>query len=56
MGEDASDSNADKYEVGLAEWIKNKNTVLCPWVKKESPGERYDFDASKADKIFDLLL
>jgi hypothetical protein len=24
--------------------------------KKEAHGERYDFDVSKADKIFDLLL
>ena len=29
---------------------------MCPWVKKEVSGERYDFDVSKADKIFDLLL
>ena len=56
MGWDSSDYDADKYEVGLAKWTKNKKTVLCPWVNKESPGERYDFDVSKADKIFKLLL
>ena len=56
MGEDASDSDADEYEVGLAEWTRNKKTILCPWVKKESPGKRYDFDVSKVDRIFDLLL
>jgi hypothetical protein len=26
------------------------------WVKDEMAGERYDFDVSKCDMIFDLLL
>jgi hypothetical protein len=38
------------------EWTRNKATTLCPWIKKETPGERYDFDISKADKVFDMIL
>jgi hypothetical protein len=49
-------SNSDENKVGIVEWTKNTKHVGCPWVKKEAPGERYDFDISKVDKIFDLLL
>jgi len=44
----------EELEVGLAEWSRNKTPVSCPWVIN-SP-ERYSFDITKADKIFDLLL
>jgi hypothetical protein len=40
--------------IGLAEWVKGKKTVSCPFGKKES--EKFGFDITKADKIFDLLL
>jgi hypothetical protein len=40
--------------IGLAEWVKGKKTVSCPFGKKEL--EKFDFDITKADKIFDLLL
>jgi hypothetical protein len=40
--------------IGLAEWVKGKKTVSCPFGKKEP--EKFGFDITKADKIFDLLL
>jgi hypothetical protein len=49
----SSDSEGEA-EIGLAEWTKNKEPVLCPFAKKDA--EKYEFDVNKADKIFDLLL
>jgi hypothetical protein len=40
--------------IGLAEWVKGKKTVSFPFGKKEQ--EKFGFDITKADKIFDLLL
>ena len=41
--------------VGLAEWVQNnKKPISCPFGNKEP--EKYGFDISKADKIFDMLL
>jgi hypothetical protein len=51
--EDSSDSE-DDAEISLAEWTRNKKLVLYPLVKKDI--EKYGFDVTKADKIFDLLL
>ncbi|XP_066320003.1 uncharacterized protein [Miscanthus floridulus] len=47
-------SDDEDAEIGVAEWTWNKKTVSCPWVKESE--DTYDFDVSKADKIFDLLL
>jgi hypothetical protein len=51
---DYSDSEDEDNIIGLAEWVKGKKTVSCPFGKKEL--ERFDFDISKVDKIFNLLL
>lgn len=48
-----SDSE-DEAEIGLAEWTRNKKPVSCPWVKNNPM--KYNFDITKADQIFDLLL
>jgi hypothetical protein len=40
--------------IGLAEWVKGKMTVSCPFGKKEP--EKFGFNITKANKIFDLLL
>jgi hypothetical protein len=40
--------------IGLVEWVKGKKMVSCPFGKKEP--KKFDFDISKDDKIFDLLL
>ena len=51
---DTSDSDDDQM-VGSAEWVQNnKKTISCPFGNKEP--EKYGFDITKADKIFDLLL
>ena len=50
---DSSDSE-DEAEIGLVEWIKKKELISCPFAKKEK--ERYGFDITKADRIFDLEL
>ena len=51
---DSSDSDDDQM-VGSAEWVQNnKKSISCPFGNKEP--EKYGFDITKADKIFDLLL
>ena len=52
----ANDEFEEEQEtVASAEWIQNsKKPVTCPFGKKEP--ESYEFDITKADKIFDLLL
>jgi hypothetical protein len=40
--------------IGLAEWVKGKKIVSCPFGKKEL--EKFSFDITKVDKLFDLLL
>jgi hypothetical protein len=50
---DSSDSE-NEAEIGLAEWTKNREPVLCPFAKKQK--EKYGFNITKADQIFDLLL
>ena len=47
-------SNSDEEaEIGLAEWTK-KELVWCLFAKMEK--EKYRFDVTKTDRIFDLLL
>nr|AAP52537.1 retrotransposon protein, putative, unclassified [Oryza sativa Japonica Group]AAX95554.1 Reverse transcriptase (RNA-dependent DNA polymerase), putative [Oryza sativa Japonica Group]AAX95572.1 Reverse transcriptase (RNA-dependent DNA polymerase), putative [Oryza sativa Japonica Group] len=46
----------DDYEIAAAEWVRSKKVIPCQWVKNSGKEERYDFDISKTDKIFDLLL
>ena len=51
---DASDSDDDQM-VGSTEWVQsNKKPISCPFGNKEP--EKYGFDITKADKIFDLFL
>jgi hypothetical protein len=51
---DYCDSEDEDSMIGRAEWVKGKKTVSYPFVKKEP--EKFGFDITKADKIFDLLL
>jgi len=48
-----SDSN-EELVIGLAEWVKNKKPMSCPFGHKEP--EKFAFDIAKADRIFDFLL
>jgi hypothetical protein len=51
---DYSDSKDEDNMIGLAEWVKGKKTVSCPFGKKWP--KKFGFDITKAEKIFDLLL
>jgi hypothetical protein len=52
----SDDKEAEEYDIGVAEWTRNKQTVQCPWVKEPDEKKQYKFDMNKADQIFDLLL
>ena len=47
---DSSDLEG-KAEIGLAKWTKKRELVSCPFTKKEK--EKFGFDVTKADRIFD---
>lgn len=47
------DDSKDEVVISLAEWTKNKKLVSCP-ISKDA--EKYGFDVTKVNKIFDLLL
>jgi len=48
-------SHSDEEPViGLAEWVKNKKSMSCPFGQKDP--EKFAFDITKADMIFDFLL
>jgi hypothetical protein len=52
---DNSDFDDEEKMVGSAEWVQNnKKPISCPFGKKEP--EKFGFDITKANKIFDLLL
>jgi hypothetical protein len=53
--EDAEDSGKEQ-EVAVAEWTRGANPVSCKWVKQQGPAKGFDFDESKVEQIFDLLL
>lgn len=46
----------DEVEADVAKWTWGRKPVSCLWLKVAPSGEEYDFDANKADKIFDFLL
>ena len=48
------DYDDEAAEVRMTEWTKNKKPISCPWVRVEE--DKYDFDITKADQIFDMLL
>jgi hypothetical protein len=47
-------NSKDEAQIILVEWTTNKKMVSCPFAKKDT--EKYVFDVTKADRIFDLLL
>jgi len=49
----SSDSDEEPF-IGIAEWVKNKKSMSCPFGQKEP--EKFAFDITKADRIFDFLL
>jgi hypothetical protein len=53
--EDTEDSGDDQV-VAVAEWTWGANPVSCKWVKQQGPAKGFDFNVSKVEQIFDLLL
>jgi hypothetical protein len=53
--EDAEDSGDDQ-KVAVAEWTRGANPVSYKWVKQQGSVKGFDFDMSKVEQIFDLLL
>jgi len=52
---EVEDSDSDEEPViGLVVCLKNKKPISCPFGQKEP--EKFAFDITKADMIFDLLL
>ncbi|KAK1681144.1 hypothetical protein QYE76_041992 [Lolium multiflorum] len=47
---------AKDQEVVVAEWARTAVPVSCKWVKQPGPPKGFDFELSKAEQIFDLLL
>ncbi|KAK1608936.1 hypothetical protein QYE76_032609 [Lolium multiflorum] len=43
-------------EVAVAEWTRAAGPVTCKWVKPPGPPRGFDFDVTKTEQIFDLLL
>jgi hypothetical protein len=53
--EDSEDSGDDQ-EIAVVEWARGAKPVSCKWVKQQGPSKGFDFDVSKDEQIFDLLL
>jgi len=53
---DDFDESGEEEEVAVAEWTRGANPIPCKWVKQKGPVEGFDFDVSKVEQIFDLLL
>jgi hypothetical protein len=53
--EDAEDTG-EEQEVAVAEWTREANLVSCKWVKQQGPAKDFNFNESKVEQIFDLLL
>jgi hypothetical protein len=51
-----ADDSGEEAEVSVAEWARGANPVSCKWVKQTGPAKGFDFDVSKVEQIFDLLL
>ena len=54
VDEAASSASDEEPVIGLAEWVKNKKLMSCPFGHKEP--KKFAFDITKADRIFDFLL
>jgi hypothetical protein len=50
------DEDDEEEEIFVAEWNWGKKTVMVPSPLGKEVEESYDFDVTKADKLFDFLL
>ncbi|KAK1617145.1 hypothetical protein QYE76_022662 [Lolium multiflorum] len=53
---DEDEDSAEDQEVAVAEWTRTPVPVSCKWVNPPGPPRGSDFDVSKTEQIFDLLL
>jgi hypothetical protein len=53
--EDSEDFEDDR-EIAVVEWARGAKPVPCKWVKQQGPLKGFDFDMSKVEQIFNLLL
>jgi hypothetical protein len=53
---DEDEGSAGDQEVAVAEWTRRATPVSCKWVKPPGPPRGFDFDVTKTEQIFDLLL
>jgi hypothetical protein len=50
------EDSGDDPEIAVVEWTRGAKPVSCKWVKQQGPLKGFDFDVSKVEQIFDLLL
>ena len=50
------DDDDEEEEIDVAEWNWSKKIVMVPNPLEKEVEESYDFDVTKADKLFDFLL
>jgi hypothetical protein len=51
-----SEDSEDDPEIAVVEWARGAKPMLCKWVKQQGPLKGFDFDVSKVEQIFELLL
>jgi hypothetical protein len=51
-----AEESGEEQEVAIAEWTRGANPMSCKWVKHQGPAKGFDFNESKVEQIFDLLL
>ena len=50
------EESADEAEVAIVQWARASQPLSCSWLKQPEAKVRYDFDVTKTEQIFDLLL
>ncbi|KAK1599886.1 hypothetical protein QYE76_018721 [Lolium multiflorum] len=53
---DEDEDSTEDQEVAAAEWTRTPVPVSCQWVNPPGPPRGLDFDVTKTEQIFDLLL
>jgi hypothetical protein len=56
-----TEDSGEEQEVAVIEWTRGgvrgaANPVSCKWVKQQGPAKGFNFNKSKVEQIFDLLL
>ena len=51
-----SEISEDEHDVNVAEWARGAHPAPCRWLKAPEAPRGFDFDVSKMEQIFDLVL